>query len=140
MKLRIATPTELVVQCDDVASLRAEDASGGFGIQPGHEDCLTVLTVSMITWRDGKGQRAACAVRGGVLSVRAGERISVSAREAVASADIDLLEHTVLREMRQSADLEKHTKVESLHLQLHAIRHIVQLMQNGRTPAGWNDQ
>ena len=36
MKLRITTPTAVVAEFDDVLHLRAEDASGAFGILPRH--------------------------------------------------------------------------------------------------------
>ena len=36
MKLQISTPLEIVVEAQDVASFRAADASGDFGIMPGH--------------------------------------------------------------------------------------------------------
>lgn len=140
MKLRIATPAGPVFLAEDVASLRAEDASGGFGIQPGHVDCLTVLPPSLLVWTSRTGGRMACAVRGGVLSVRDGDLIAVSAREAVVSDNPDELEHTVLHDMRSAADQERRARVESLHLQVNAIRNMVLLMQKGLMPSGWGDQ
>ena len=35
-----------------MSHLRAEDDTGAFGILPGHADFLTVLAVSVVTWRD----------------------------------------------------------------------------------------
>ena len=43
MKLRITLPTAVVAEFDDVLHVRAEDASGAFGILPRHADLLTVL-------------------------------------------------------------------------------------------------
>jgi F-type H+-transporting ATPase subunit epsilon len=50
MKLRIITPLDVVVDEDGVMALRAEDASGGFGILPRHADFLTSLTISVVGW------------------------------------------------------------------------------------------
>ena len=55
MRLRIATPTVLVVEAEDVGHVRAEDETGAFGILPGHGDFLTVLATSVLTWRDRSG-------------------------------------------------------------------------------------
>ena len=69
MKLRIITPLEVVVDEDGVLALRAEDASGGFGILPRHADFLTSLTISVVGWKSADATRHFCAVRRGVLSV-----------------------------------------------------------------------
>ena len=50
MKLRIVTPLSVVVDEDGVQALRAEDASGGFGILRGHAD---FLPVSRYRWSHG---------------------------------------------------------------------------------------
>ena len=74
MKLRIVTPLSVVVDADDVVSLRAEDATGSFGILPGHADFLTSLAISVVTWRSSGGTPQFCAVRRGVLSIVGGQR------------------------------------------------------------------
>jgi len=139
MKLRIATPTEIVVDADDVLSLRAEDLTGGFGVQTGHADCVTVLPVSLVSWSDTAGRRWGCAVHGGVLSVAAGKSIDIAAREAIASADIDKLERDVLAGMRAAQDQEKRARVDSLQLQLRAIRHMVRMMQESQVASPWSE-
>ncbi|TWC78335.1 ATP synthase delta/epsilon subunit-like protein [Rhizobium sp. SJZ105] len=50
MRLRIVTPLSVVVD-EDIDSLRAEDASGSFGILAGHAPFLTALVVSIVSWR-----------------------------------------------------------------------------------------
>jgi F-type H+-transporting ATPase subunit epsilon len=44
MRLRIVTPLSIVVD-EDASALRAEDASGSFGILQGHAPFLTALTI-----------------------------------------------------------------------------------------------
>lgn len=139
MRLRIATPTEIVVNADDVLSLRAEDLSGGFGVQPGHADCVAVLPVSLVSWNDAAGRRWGCAVHGGVLSVESGTNIDIAARGAIASADIEMLEQDVLTGMRDAADQEKRARVDSLQLQLRAIRHMMRMMQETQTVSPWSE-
>jgi F-type H+-transporting ATPase subunit beta len=67
MRLRIVTPLSVVVD-EDVDSLRAEDASGSFGILPGHAPFLTALSISIVSWRKNDSE-GFCAVRGGVMTV-----------------------------------------------------------------------
>ncbi len=51
MRLLITDPTAIIADLTGVASVRAEDESGSFGILAGHADLLTVLTVSVVSWR-----------------------------------------------------------------------------------------
>lgn len=125
MRLRITTPLDIVVDADDVLSLRAEDASGSFGILPGHADFLTSLAISVITWQPRGGPRRWCAVRRGLLSVTAGRDIAITTREAVPGGDIATLASTVLDRFRAEAEAERTEHADSMRLQLAAIRRIV---------------
>ena len=57
MRLRITTPLTIVVDEDPMQIVSAEDASGGFGIQPHHADFLTSLAAGVVSWKDGTGVR-----------------------------------------------------------------------------------
>lgn len=131
MKLRIATPLEIVVDEDGVRSLRAEDASGGFGVQPGHADLVTRLALSVVSWTAADGARRHCAVRRGVLSVRRGE-VAIATREAVVGDDLATLDREVLAGFRAAADLERVERVEGTRLQLSAIRAMVRHLRPQR--------
>jgi F-type H+-transporting ATPase subunit epsilon len=54
VRLRIVTPLSVIVD-EDAAALRAEDASGAFGVLPGHAPFLTALAVSIVSWRGNGG-------------------------------------------------------------------------------------
>jgi F-type H+-transporting ATPase subunit epsilon len=131
MKLRIITPLSLVVDEDDVLALRAEDATGNFGILPGHADFLTSLAIGVVIWKDSGGARHYCAVRRGVLSVTAGREIAIATREAVAGDDLATLAETVLARFRAEIETERVERVDSTRLQLNAIRHIVSHLRPG---------
>ena len=92
MRLRIITPLAVVVDEDGVRALRAEDATGSFGILPGHADFLTSLAISVVSWESSDGTRHYCAVRRGVLSVIAGRDIAIATREAVPGDDLATLD------------------------------------------------
>ena len=125
MRLRITTPLAVVVDEDGVLALRAEDASGGFGILPMHADFLTSLAISVLGWKSSDGTRRYCAVRRGVLSVTAGRDIVVATREAVTGDDLSTLDETVLARFRSDIEAERVDRVDSTRLQLNAIRQIV---------------
>ena len=131
MKLRITTPLAVVVDEDGVLALRAQDASGGFGILPRHADFLTSLAISVVSWKSASGARHYCAVRGGVLSVTAGQDIAIATREAIAGDDLATLDQTILARFHADIEAERADRVDNTRLQLNAIRQIVRHLQPG---------
>jgi F-type H+-transporting ATPase subunit epsilon len=129
MRLTITTPLAILVQTEDAAHVKADDASGAFGILPGHTAFLTALAISVLTWRDSKGREHHVAVRGGVLSVRGGSTVVVAAPEAVADDDLRRLESEVLARFRQRLEEERAAHTESQRLHLAAIRQIMRLLR-----------
>ena len=129
MKLEVSTPTAIAVRENDLASVRAEDASGSFGIWTGHADLITVLSVSVLSWRRRDGSRSHCAVRGGVLTVREGERIAVATQEAVPGDDLARLEHEVLDRLRVAEEAVRGARMHARQLHVAALE---QLMRYAR--------
>ncbi len=132
MRLLITTPTAVIVDDPEVASLRAEDESGSFGILKGHADLLTALTVSVVSWRRHGGRPRHCAVQRGVLSLRRGEEIAIATREAIVGEDLGHLERVVVAEFQQRIDSERTARTETLRLQMKAIRQIIRLLRPER--------
>lgn len=132
MKLRITMPTALVTELDDVLHVRAEDASGAFGILRRHADFLTVLETSVVSWRCTNGVEGHCAVRGGILTVRGGERIAIATREAVLGDDLVHLESEVLEAFRRKTIEEQSARAGSARLQLAAMRRIFDYLRPER--------
>ena len=125
MKLRIVTPLEVIIDEDGVRALRAEDATGSFGILPQHADFLTSLAISVVSWEGSNRTRHFCAVRRGVLSVGGGHDIVIATREAVVGDDLAVLDETVLTRFRADIESERTEHVESTRLRLNAIRQIM---------------
>jgi F-type H+-transporting ATPase subunit epsilon len=136
MRLRTTTPLAVVVDEDGILSLRAEDATGNFGILPRHADFLTSLAISIVSWQSSDETRHYCAVRRGVLSVDAGRDIAIATREAVTSDDLATLDQTVLGRFRADIEAERTERVESTRLQLNAIRQIVSHLGSGTRASG----
>lgn len=129
MKLTVATPLAVIVDAEDVASVRAEDASGAFGILPHHADFLTTLAVSVLTWRDTQDVEHHVAVRGGMLAVRGDDVVSVATPEAVAGDDLRSLETDVLSAFRRERGEEQTARTDAQRLYLAAIRQIVRFLR-----------
>ncbi len=135
MKLRIDTPLATVVDEDGVLAFRGEDASGAFGILPGHAEYLTSLAMSVVSWTGLDKAQRCCAVRRGVLTVTPERDIAIATREAIVGDDIETLERTVLGRFRAEIEAERAERVDSTRLQLRAIREIMRHLQAGRTPS-----
>ena len=131
MRLEIVTPLAVVVD-EEIESLRAEDASGSFGVLVGHAPFLTALTISIVSWRKEEDERF-CAVRGGVMTVAGGTAIAIATREAVTGDDLATLDAEVLARFQSDADEERTEHVETVRLQLHAIRRMISRLRPGAT-------
>ncbi|WP_454884226.1 F0F1 ATP synthase subunit epsilon [Sphingomonas oryzagri] len=135
MRLRIADPTAILIDAE-VVSVRAEDASGSFGILAGHADFLTALGVSVVSWRAPDGKAGYCAVRNGILTVTDGRDVAIAIREGHVGDDLDRLEHEVLIRYRERDDSERSERTASAKLRMRAIRHMVEALQGGGREIG----
>lgn len=132
MRLVVTTPMSVVVDAEDVSHVRADDETGAFGILPGHADFVTVLTVSVITWRNHAGNEHHVAARGGVLTVRGGNLVEVATREAVGEDTLRRLGEAVLARFRADAKAEEESRISAARLQLAAIRQLQRYLASGR--------
>jgi F-type H+-transporting ATPase subunit epsilon len=127
MRLRIMTPLSVIVDAQ-VDSLRAEDATGSFGVLSGHAPFLTALAVSIVSWRQDDTERF-CALRGGVMTVSRADNqetmVNIATREAVTGDDLGILDRQVLARFQTEEDEERVEHVETVRLQLHAIRRMI---------------
>jgi F-type H+-transporting ATPase subunit epsilon len=140
MRLLITEPTRVVVDDDGVISVRAEDASGSFGILSGHADLVTALTPSVVVWQHADGRRRWCAVRSGVLSVSAGHDVAIATRQAECGDDPALLVEAVQGHLAEARESERQARVAATKLHTAAIREIIRALrpvahtQNGGVP------
>jgi F-type H+-transporting ATPase subunit epsilon len=131
LHLIISTPVAVAVDTDRVASIRAEDPSGSFGLRPGHADLITVLTPSVVRWRDAEGAASYCAVLGGVLTVSGGREVGIACRRAVVGADLDALEAEVRVRREQETDTDRLARVAQMRLHAQAVRQLMRYLRPG---------
>jgi F-type H+-transporting ATPase subunit epsilon len=132
MNLTVTTPLAIVTKADNVAHVRAEDDSGAFGILRGHADFLTVLAISVLSWRDEGGAEHHIAVRGGMLAVSGGDTITIATREAVADDDLHRLETEVLASFQRRSEEEVTARTDAQRLYLAALRQIYRFLRPDR--------
>jgi F-type H+-transporting ATPase subunit epsilon len=134
MRLVVTTPVSVILDEDNVSYVQAEDETGTFGILHGHADFLTVLSVSMITFRKRGEQERYAVVRGGVLTVRDGDLVEVATRQAVGEDTLRQLGDAVLEEFRHEYESEVKSREPVTKLHLAAIRQIQRYLNAGRQP------
>lgn len=134
LRLVVSTPTRLLVDERRVMAVRAEDASGSFGILPGHANFVTALSPCVLRWRL-EGDERYCALRGGVLSVRDGRQVSVACRHGVLGDQLAKLEAEVRAAALAQAGVESRARVEQARLHAYAVRQLLRYLR----PAGLSD-
>jgi len=134
MRLLVTTPLTVAVDVADVQHVRAEDETGVFGILPGHADFVTVLAVTVITWRNKTDQEHYVAVRGGVLIVRGGDLVEVATGDAVGEDTLRELGRAVLARFRDEVRAEEESRISTARLHLAAIRQMQRYLDAGRRP------
>lgn len=135
LHLTVTTPSQILVESDDVVAVRAEDQSGSFGILPGHADLLTVLVPSVLRWRTADGAARYCAVRGGVFTVAAGRDIAVACREGVVGDSLEDLEAKVRTVRAQELEADRKARVEQVRLHALAVRQLLRYLRPNPAPA-----
>jgi F-type H+-transporting ATPase subunit epsilon len=129
LHLTVTTPGQILVDIADVAAVRAEDASGSFGILPGHADLLTTLIPSVVRWRTSDGEAHFCAVRGGVFTVSVRRNVAIACREAVLGDSLEELQ-TKVRAMRtEQIEADRKARVEQVRLHALAVRQLLRYLR-----------
>ena len=135
LHLTVTTPGEILVDSGDVAAVRAEDDSGGFGVLPGHADLLTALVPSVVRWRTSDGAVHFCAVRGGIFTVSSGRNVAVACREAVLGDSLEDLEAKVRAVRAQQIEADRKAHVEQVRLHALAVRQLLRYLRPGTEAA-----
>lgn len=131
LHLTVTTPIAIVLDDPAVASLRAEDASGGFGILPGHADYLTVIEAGVLRWRGVDGPWMYCALRGGILAVTGGRAVRIACREAIPGSELAELQARVAAERAEARDAALRARSHDTRLRARAIRAMMRELSSG---------
>jgi len=138
LHLTIATPARVLFDGTEVVALRAEDATGSFGILPGHAAFLTVLAPSVLRWHATDGVEHFCAVKEGVLRVSGGHEIAIACREGVMGASgtsLEVLEAQVDAARAAQIDAVRRARVDETRLHAQAVRQLLRYLRPSARPA-----
>lgn len=136
LHLTITTPLKLLLDTGGVTSLRAEDASGDFGIQPGHADFLTVIDAGVLRWKMAEETWHYCALRGGIFTVSEGHAVRIACREGIFSDDLSSLQARVASHRAEALDIARQARTQGTKLHAQAIRHLMREMSFGGDTLG----
>ncbi|TPE53920.1 F0F1 ATP synthase subunit epsilon [Amaricoccus solimangrovi] len=136
LALTVTTPLRIVLEERAIASLRAEDATGDFGILPGHADFLTVIEAGVLRWRGAAGPWRYCALRGGIFAVTGGAEVRVACREAIVSDDLASLRSRVAAARAEALDASRRARSEGTRLHARAIRQLMRELASGGDTLG----
>jgi F-type H+-transporting ATPase subunit epsilon len=145
MRLVITTPMAVVADIDNVVHVRAEDETGSFGMLEHHDEFLTALAVSVVSWRQASGRQGHCAVRGGVLSMSGGDQVAIATRQAVMGDDLSQLADKVVAQLKRNAEQEEAAWTHSARMRLRVLRELSRSAASSNQarpghPAGGDEQ
>jgi F-type H+-transporting ATPase subunit epsilon len=122
LDLEVLVPDGVAVQAR-VVSVRAADASGQFGLLPGHEAFLTLLVPCVLSFREENGRERYTAADGGVLVVEK-ERVSVVTREAVTADRLEEVADAAAAMLEARRRTEQTARAEFAELQSSLLREL----------------
>lgn len=123
------------VRISDVASLVAADASGSFGIQPGHAPLLTVLEPGLLRYRAAGGDWTWIASAGGMLRCTrdvAGTAVAIVSRRFLRGAGPEALQAQLEALLAREGEIRLGTRQEREHMELALQRRLQELAQSKR--------
>ncbi|CAK0759344.1 ATP synthase epsilon chain 2 [Azospirillaceae bacterium] len=134
LRLLVTTPNTVVLDLPGVVAVRGEDASGSFGLLPGHCEFMTALAVSVLSFRDQEGRTRYVAVRGGVLTMRDGTVVEIATRDAVVGDELENLRGLVLKRMELDAEAEALARTQTMRMQVAVMRTLHRYLRGERLP------
>lgn len=126
MKLRILLPHEIFLDADEISSVQVSTDYGSFGFLPQRLDCVSPLSVGLVTYIDGQNKENFVAIDQGIVT-KAGRNVTFAVRNAIAGTDLGEL-HVKIDEQFRNVD-EDEQKVRRVMAQLETgfIRNFEQL-------------
>jgi len=97
MQLDILLPFRVFANEVSVVRIVAQTREGSMGLLPRRLDCVAALVPGILVYETQDGEEHCVAVDEGVL-VKAGARVMVSVRRAIAGGDLTELRHAVEQE------------------------------------------
>jgi len=124
--LEILAPDGVVLQ-SRVSSFQAADTSGRFGLLPGHQPFVTLLTPCLLLFREEGGRERYAAADGGVVLLEKKDRLAVVSREVVVADRLEDVAEAAAAMIAARQAEEKAARVEFAELQATLLRELRQV-------------
>lgn len=128
--LRVLTPLA-ELWAGEARALSAQDDSGSFGIRPGHEAFLTVLSPGLVQIVEADGRGRCFAVAGGVLQVDPAGAVTIATPEALTHTDPAALSAALAATRRARVQQEGAQRQAMASAEVAAMRRLERLIQPG---------
>ncbi len=125
LELEVLAPDGAVLR-ERARAVRAADASGQFGLWPGHEAFLTVLVPCLLTFWSEDGREHFVAVDGGLLEVE-GRAVTVVTRDAVAADRLEDVAAAAAAMLEERGREERAARAEFAELEALLLRQFGQV-------------
>lgn len=122
LDLQVLLPDGLFLQTE-VDGLQASDETGKFGIRPGAEAFLTLLTPGILCYRDTRDQERFLALDGGVMLVEK-NRVRITTRDAVQADNLEDLVSAASEMLATGQNVERKAQIEFTQLQTVLLREL----------------
>lgn len=106
MNLKILLPFKIFADLEGVTRIVAETNKGSFGFLPQRLDCTAALVPGILEYETINGGVSFIAIDEGIL-IKAGEKVSISVRNAIGGADLGKLQELVEKEFLNLDEREK---------------------------------
>ncbi len=126
MQLEILLPFKVFANRVGVSRIVAETADGSFGLLPHRLDCVAALPPGLLMYESETQGESWVAIDEGVL-VKAGSRVSVSVRRALAGTDLAMLRHAIEKEFLVRDDQEQSVRQVMARLEAGFLRRYAKL-------------
>ncbi len=119
MILIVVTPNKRIVK-KDIQEVIAEGGEGSFGLLPNHQDYLSAIIPSILTYRQ-EGKEGYIAVDDGIL-VKKGEKVSLCTKEAFEKENLGQLKKEMEESLLSAKESEKRSRQEMLQMEISFIK------------------
>lgn len=132
MQLSILLPSRSFLKCGEVKRIVAETPSGFFGIWPHRRDCVAPLNPGIFTYETKTEGERFIAIDEGLL-IKAGLKVTVVTRNAIAAAGLGQVREAVEREILHLDENERVMRSVLAKLESGFTRQFINLWHERRT-------
>ena len=122
MQLTVNLPYGVLMALKDVANVQVQTQEGAIGILPNRLDCVIALSPGILRYQTA-GHDGFIALDEGVL-VKAGAKITVAVRHAIASNNLNQLQATVAEDYLKHSQAEHEIRAAQAKLEMGFVRRL----------------